>query len=304
MFCSKCGKELLNGYLNFCPSCGNSLAEKITSDTQQRTITKFAKFNLPSESLLQSCIASLNELGITINKIDKVAKYIETIGPTKSAIANYNLFPVLQVRVTDESKTTSLIRIAIFTKTETVAADAFSRLIYAMNNKLNQEPTVLGDEPPNIDNPVAIRTNYISNEKTNTDSQIVRKISIILGIIEGIWTAIFLVAVLDYNFRLEKVSETAFGLGTLIVNRIAPSIEISTIIALLFIIITVLLLVRPTRSRITASLALSIVNILLSLWVVNQIPQLLYSLFVLLCIGIIFSIITIIYSASVYKKII
>jgi hypothetical protein len=140
--------------------------------------------------------------------------------------------------------------------------------------------------------------NLISKGNVTT----IRKISIILGIIVGIWTAVLIVEVIDYNIRLENVLENARGLGILVVERVAPSIEISAIIALLFVIITILLLVYPTRSRVIAVGILSIINLILTFWVINQIPQILYELFVMVSIGIIFNIAVIIFAAAVYKK--
>lgn len=124
----------------------------------------------------------------------------------------------------------------------------------------------------------------------------------ILGVIVGIWTVIFLVTIIDYNIRLSNVRESAVGLGILVVGRVAPSIELSNIIALLLVAMTILLIVPPTKSHILAIVILSSVSIILTLWIINQIPQLLYDLFVVLIIATIFNVAIIIFSVSAYKK--
>jgi hypothetical protein len=130
----------------------------------------------------------------------------------------------------------------------------------------------------------------------------IRRISLILGIIIGIWTAVLLISVIDYNVRLASVRENTFGLGIIVVERVAPSIEISTIIALLFVAITIVLIVRPTRSRLIAVGTLSTVNLILTFWVINQISQILYELFVMISIGIIFNIAVMIFAAAASKR--
>jgi zinc-ribbon domain len=124
-----------------------------------------------------------------------------------------------------------------------------------------------------------------------------RKGSIVLGIIVGIWTISFLAIIIEYNIRLARVSETASGLGTLVVARVAPSIEISTIVALLFVVITILLFVRPKKSSLIAIIVLSAVNILLTFLVFTQIPQILSDMVYVLLIGMIFNIVVLVYSA-------
>jgi hypothetical protein len=131
----------------------------------------------------------------------------------------------------------------------------------------------------------------------------VRKFSIILGIIMAIYTFFLIVSLIDYNVRLSTIRETAFGLGNLVIARVAPSIEISNFVGLLFLIETVFLFLRPKQGTIITLAVLSIVNILLTLWIINQIPQILYPLFQILSVGIAFNIITGIYCAVGYKKV-
>ena len=69
--------------------------------------------------------------------------------------------------------------------------------------------------------------------------------------------------IIDLNIRLAQISETAPGLGTLFVVRIAPSIEISTLVALLFVVKTILLLVRPKRGTVLGLAIVAVVNLLL-----------------------------------------
>lgn len=184
-----------------------------------------------------------------------------------------------------------------------VATDTFNSLIYALNTKLNQEPIEQGEEISSEMQALAMRGNSSQDRKVNSVTGAARTISIIIGILGGIWTAILLFDVLYMNNRLSQAAEIGFGLGALIIARLTPSIQVSGIIGLLSIAITLLLLVRPSKSRIVGLLALSIVNILLSLWVVNQMPQLLYELFVVLVIGMILNVISLIYSAYVHGKI-
>jgi hypothetical protein len=130
-----------------------------------------------------------------------------------------------------------------------------------------------------------------------------RKISIILGIIIGIYSFILIVSLIDYNMRLSSVRDTAFGLGNLVVARIAPSIEIGSIVGLLFFIETIILFLKPRRGKLIALIILGLFNILVTLWIINQIPQLLYELFVILSIGILLNIFVLIYSGVGYRKI-
>lgn len=88
----------------------------------------------------------------------------------------------------------------------------------------------------------------------------------------------------------------------LVLARIAPSIEISSLVAILFVIVTILLLLPPRRGSIIGLVVLSIVNLLLTFWVVNQIPQILSDLFYIMLIGILFNIAVLIFSAASYRK--
>lgn len=79
MFCPHCGKEIQpNASLNYCPSCGKFLTEDV-SEIRKQTIVKLAKFDLPPQALFESCISSVDELGLTIDKIDRVSRYIEAV---------------------------------------------------------------------------------------------------------------------------------------------------------------------------------------------------------------------------------
>ncbi len=130
-----------------------------------------------------------------------------------------------------------------------------------------------------------------------------RKISVILGIIVGIYSFVLIVSLIEYNMRLSSVRETAFGLGNLVVARIAPSIELSSFVGLLFFIETIILFLKPKRGNLIALIILGLFNILLTLWIINQIPQILYELFVILSIGIVMNIFVLIYSAAGYRKV-
>jgi hypothetical protein len=103
--------------------------------------------------------------------------------------------------------------------------------------------------------------------------------------------------------RLSSVRDTAFGLGNLVVARIAPSIEIGSIVGLLFFLETIILFLKPRRRKLIALIILGLFNILVTLWIINQIPQLLYELFVILSIGILLNIFVLIYSGVGYRKI-
>ena len=130
-----------------------------------------------------------------------------------------------------------------------------------------------------------------------------RKVSIALGIIVGLWTTFFVVMIINLNIRLAQISETASGLGTLFVVRIAPSIEISTLVALLFVVMTILLLVRLKRGTVLGLGIVAIVNLLLTFWVATQVPPILFELFYILIIGIIFNIVVLVFSAAAYRRV-
>jgi hypothetical protein len=301
MFCHACKEILRNESLRFCPYCGASLTQE--NETTQNITVKVAKFDTPTESLFQSCIQSLNDLGITINKVDEVAKYIETLGITKSPVGNSNRFPAIHIKITEEAEDVSIITVSIFTSDAALATDRFTKLISTLSSRLNKQPQSVGVETIIEQNRPLVNRDDSTQDVKVSDGRTIRTISIIIGILGGIWTAILLFDVLYMNSKLSQAAEIGFGFGALIVARLTPSIQISGIIGLLSIAITLLLLVRPSKSRIVCLLALSIVNILLSLWVVNQMPQLLYELFVVLVIGMIFNVISLIYSAYVYRKI-
>jgi hypothetical protein len=132
---------------------------------------------------------------------------------------------------------------------------------------------------------------------------LLRKISVILGIIVGIYSFVLIVSLIEYNMRLSSIRETTFGLGNLIVARIAPSIELSSLVGLLFLIETIILFVKPKPGKLIALVVLGLFNILLTSWIINQIPQILYELFTILSIGILLNIFVIIYSAAGYRRV-
>lgn len=130
-----------------------------------------------------------------------------------------------------------------------------------------------------------------------------RKISIILGIIFGIYSFILIVSLFEYNMRLSGIRDMAFGFGNLVVARVAPSIEFGSFVGLLFFIETIILFLKPKQGKLIALIILGVVNILLTLWIINQIPQILYELFVMLSIGILLNISVLIYSGAGYRRI-
>ncbi|MFZ0695643.1 MAG: hypothetical protein WAM88_00735, partial [Nitrososphaeraceae archaeon] len=119
----------------------------------------------------------------------------------------------------------------------------------------------------------------------------------------GLWTTFFVVMIINLNIRLAQISETASGLGTLFVVRIAPSIEISTLVALLFVVMTILLLVRLKRGTVLGLGIVAIVNLLLTFWVATEVPPILFELFYILIIGIIFNIVVLVFSAAAYRRV-
>jgi hypothetical protein len=95
----------------------------------------------------------------------------------------------------------------------------------------------------------------------------------------------------------------AFGFGNLVIARVAPSIEFGSFVGLLFFIETIILFLKPKQGKLIALIILGVVNILLTLWIINQIPQILYELFVMLSIGILLNISVLIYSRAGYRRI-
>jgi len=144
----------------------------------------------------------------------------------------------------------------------------------------------------------------ISSEIVNQPQKSpLRKISIVLGVIFGIYTFILILSLFEYNMRLSGVRDMAFGLGNLVVARVAPSIELGSFVGLLFFIETIILFLNPKRGKLIALIILALLNILLTLWIINQIPQILYDLFVMLSIGILLNVLALIYSSVGYKRI-
>lgn len=263
MFCRHCGKEVPSDTsVNFCPSCGRLLGGNISSGTQKQAFVRLARFNTPSDIVFQSCISSLSDLGITTNRIDKVTKHIETAAATKSPLGNYS--PDFFLEVIEESESVSVIKVTILSQEAGLASDAFNRLISTVESKLNQKPTTIEEGMVSDINTPGGEPNRDYPVNRMKPSKMDRKGSIVLGIIVGIWTAFFVFIVIDYNIRLASIAENAFGLGVLVLARTAPSIEISTIIALLFMVMTILLLVRPRKSPSIALLVLSVINMLLT----------------------------------------
>ena len=296
MFCRHCEKEIpSDASVNICPNCGRSFTDAFPSEGAHPTIIRFVKFLVPLDNLFEACISSITNLGITINRIDRPGKYIET---DISAVSNYKSSS-LSIRGTNEqSSRLSAIRIAIFAENTGYAIDLFNRLIDEVSSRLDQEPISVEEvEGPERPPPVQYQENRPSGSRQ------VRKVSITLGIIVGLWTVFFVVMIIDLNIRLAQISETASGLGTLFVVRIAPSIEISTLVALLFVVKTILLLVRPKRGTVLGLAIVAVVNLLLTYWVANQVPQILSELFYILVIGIIFNIVVLVYSGAAYRRV-
>jgi hypothetical protein len=156
--------------------------------------------------------------------------------------------------------------------------------------------------PNEIDKPKELFNNKSINDREISKTLGIVKASRILGIIVGIWTAIVLVDIIDYNFRLSNIRANTSGLGTLFAERLAPSIEIGTMVAFLFVIITIVLIIHTSRSRVVAVAILSTINLILTLWIISQIPNILNELFVILSIGIIFNIAVMIFAVAAYKK--
>src|SRR5829696_679144 len=263
MFCRHCGAEVPSGTpVKFCPKCGSSLSGDYPSDIQR--IAKLAKFNSSSETLFQTCISSLTDLGITLNKIDRETNYIETAPAARmSPISSYSSFPVIKIRVAEgESSAESIIRASINTVNMETATTSFDKLISAISSRLNQKPTAVEDGiMDDIEERKPLVQGYPARKKEGTKN-IPRGGSIVLGIIVGIWTVILVAIVIEYNLRLANASENASGFGMLVIVRVAPSIEISTIVALLFIVMTILLFVRPRKGTTVALVVLSVVNML------------------------------------------
>ena len=300
MFCRHCEKEIpSDASVNICPNCGRSFTDAFPSEGAHPTIIRFVKFIVPLDNLFEACISSITNLGITINRIDRAGKYIETdISAKSGAVSNYKSSS-LSIRGTNEQPSRlSAIRIAIFAENIRYAIDLFNRLIDEVSSRLDQEPISV-EEVERYQRPPPVE--YQENRPSG--SRQVRKVSIALGIIVGLWTVFFVVMIIDLNIRLAQISETASGLGTLFVVRIAPSIEISTLVALLFVVMTILLLVRPKRGTVLGLAIVAVVNLLLTFWVANQVPQILSELFYILVIGIIFNIVVLVYSGAAYRRV-
>jgi hypothetical protein len=296
MFCRHCEKEIpSDASFNICPNCGRSFTDAFPSEGTQPTIIRFVKFLVPLDNLFEACISSITNLGITINRVDRAGKYIET---DISAVSNYKSSS-LSIRGTNEIPSRlSAITIAIFAENTRYAIDLFNQLIDEVSSRLDQEPISVEEvEGPGRPPPVQYQENRPSGSRQ------VRKVSIALGIIVGLWTVFFVVMIINLNIRLEQISETASGLGTLFIVRIAPSIEISILVALLFVVITILLLVRPKRATVLGLAIVAVVNLLLTLWVANQVQQILSELFYILVIGIIFNIVVLVYSGAAYRRV-
>jgi hypothetical protein len=300
MFCRHCGKEIpSDASVKFCPNCGRSFTDAFPSEGAHPTIIRFVKFVVPLDNLFEACISSITNLGININRIDRAGNYIETdVSAKAGAVSNYKSSS-LSIRGTNEQPSRlSAIRIAILAENTRYAIDLFNRLIDEVSSRLDQEPISVEEvEGPERPPPVQYQENRPSGSRQ------VRKVSITLGIIVGLWTVFFVVMIIDLNIRLAQISETASGLGTLFVVRIAPSIEISTLVALLFVVKTILLLVRPKRGTVLGLAIVAVVNLLLTYWVANQVPQILTELFYILVIGIIFNIVVIVYSGAAYRRV-
>ena len=300
MFCRLCGKEIPSATsVNFCPNCGRSFTDAFPSEGAHPTIIRFVKFVVPLDNLFEACISSITNLGININRIDRAGKYIETeVSARAGADSNYKSSS-LSIRGTNEQPSRlSAIRIAILAENTRYAIDLFNRLIDEVSSRLDQEPISVEEvEGPERPPPVQYQENRPSGSRQ------VRKVSIALGIIVGLWTVFFVVMIIDLNIRLAQISETASGLGTLFVVRIAQSIEISTLVALLFVVKTILLLVRPKRGTVLGLAIVAVVNLLLTYWVANQVPQILSELFYILVIGIIFNIVVLVYSGAAYRRV-
>ena len=251
------------------------------------------------DNLFEACISSITNIGFTINRIDRAGKYIETDVSAKSgSVSNYKSSSLSIRGTNEETSRLSAIRIAIFAENTRYAIDLFNRLIDEVSSRLNQEPISVEEvEGPERPPPVEYQENRPSGSRQ------VRKVSIALGIIVGLWTVFFVVMIIDLNIRLAQISETASGLGTLFVVRIAPSIEISTLVALLFVVMTILLLVRPKRGIVIGLAIIAVVNLLLTFWVANQVPPILSELFYILVIGIIFNIVVLVYSGAVHRRV-
>ena len=185
MFCRHCGKEIPSDTsVNSCPNCGRSFTNAFPSEGSHHTIIRFVKFVVPLENLFEACISSITNLGITINRIDRAGKYIETDVSAKSGDVNNYESSSLSIRGTDEQPNRlSAIRIAIFAENTRYAIDLFNRLIDEVSSRLDQEPISIEEvKDPEIPSPVEYQENRPSGSRP------LRKVSIALGIIVGLWT--------------------------------------------------------------------------------------------------------------------
>lgn len=295
MLCPHCKTTLNNESLKFCTNCGNQLDQNLASGSTKKTI-RVAKFRLPPDGLFQSCISAVKEMGLLVSKTDYDAKYIESTPVSRSATGNNKNIPPFNLQVVGETDGTSIITTVFSSDNEVIATDTFERLISILKLRLNENPI---EADPNVSTGLAQ-----SAEGRLSGGGSVRVASIILGILTAIFTIVILLEVITISSRLSRIEEVGFlGLGALVVARIQPSINFSGLISLLSIGITIILLMRPNKVRIVALLILSIVNILLSIGVISQIPQLLYELFEVVLVGLILNVITLIYSGVAYSKV-
>jgi hypothetical protein len=294
MLCPHC-KTILNESLKFCTNCGNQLDQNLASGSTKKTI-RVAKFILPPGGLFQSCISAVKEMGLLVSKTDNDAKYIESTPVSKSAIGNNNNIPPFNLQVVGETDSASIITTVFLSDNEVTATDTFDRLISILKLRLNENPI---EADPNVSTGSAQ-----SAEDRVSGGGPIRVASIILGILTAIFTIVILLEVITISSRLSRIEEIGFlGIGALVVARIQPSINFSGLISLLSIGITIILFMNPNKSKIVALLILSIVNILLSVAVISQIPQLLYELFIVVGIGLLLNIVMLVYSGIVYSKV-
>lgn len=238
----------------------------------------------------------LREMGLLVSKTDNDAKYIESTPVSRSAIGSNNDIPPFNLQVVGEIDGTSIITTVFLSDNEVIATDTFDRLISILKLRLNENPI---EADPNVSTGSAQ-----SAEGRVSGGGSIRVASIILGILTAIFTIVILLEVITISSRLSRIEEIGFlGLGALVVARIQPSINFSGLISLLSIGITIILFMHPNKIRMVALLILSIVNILLSIGVISQIPKLLYELFEVVGVGLILNIITLIYSGVVYGKV-
>ena len=109
MFCRHCEKEIpSDASVNFCPNCRKSFTDAFPSEGPHPTIIRFVKFIVPLDNLFEACISSITNLGITINRIDRAGKYIETEVSAKSGADSNYKSTSLSIRGTNEQTGRSL----------------------------------------------------------------------------------------------------------------------------------------------------------------------------------------------------